>query len=153
MGKTVGIFADLHCGHLAGLAPPAWFVSAGNRKGKAILKLQQDMWRAFKAMLKPVKELDLAIWNADLIDGRGERSGSTELIAIDRQDQVEMAITVIKNVPAKAHLFTRGTAYHTGGAEDWENLIASAYGGDIHDHQWADVNGLVFDVKHHIGGE
>ena len=152
MSKKVGIFADLHCGHLAGLAPSAYFVSAGTPKGKKILTLQQDTWRIWKGMLKAVGPLDLAIWNGDLIDGRGEKSGGTELITVDRKEQVNMAVAIVGSVDAKAHIFTYGTAYHTGQLEDWENDIAGAYGGDIQSHQWADVNGLVFDVKHHIGG-
>jgi len=45
----------------------------------------------------------------------------------------------------------RGTAYHTGSCEDWEDMIARAVGAKIADRMWVRVNGVVFDLRHHIG--
>ncbi len=152
--KRIGIFADLHDGHRAGLTHPNWFVGGGTEANKKTLVLEQEMWRKFTRKVKPFKDnLDLAIWNADMIDGRGERSGGTELITADREEQALMAARVIEYVGAKKNLITYGTPYHaSGGGEDWENLVAREVGAEIHSHLFVDVNGLVFDVKHKVGG-
>jgi len=150
--KRVGIFADLHCGHFAGLTHPNWFVSAGTERGKGIRVMQQDAWRSFRRLLKKTGPFDIAIWNGDLIDGRGERSGGTELVTTDRVEQCDMASRVVQITGAKTNIFTRGTPYHTGHLEDWENMIANECNGVIGDHKFVDVNGLILDVKHKVAG-
>ena len=44
---------------------------------------------------------------------------------------------------------TYGTAYHTGDGEDFENLVASDLNAKIGSHEWVDVEGVMFDLKHH----
>ena len=47
-----------------------------------------------------------------------------------------------------------GTPYHVNGesGEDWENVLASrAEFQKIGSHEWPEVNGYVFDIKHKIG--
>jgi hypothetical protein len=46
-----------------------------------------------------------------------------------------------------------GTPYHTTtNGDEWENIIAHRAGFDkIGSHEWIDVNGCIFDLKHHIG--
>lgn len=150
--KRIGIFADLHCGHGAGLTHPNWHVSGANRKGKRVKKAMQEGWKGFMAALDSVLPLDAAIWNADTIDGRNRRAGGTELVTIDREEQADMASRVVQTVGAPVNIFTYGTPYHTGDLEDWENLVAREFGGDIKAHQFVNVEGLVFDVKHKVGG-
>ena len=150
--KKIVIMADLHCGHRAGLAHPSFQVSAGTPKGKRIKAFQQEMWRGFAKMLKSVGHIDLAVWNGDLIDGRGERSGGTELVTTDREEQCDGAVRIIEHVSADKNLVSAGTPYHSGQLEDWESSIARAVGTTLNSHLFVDANGLVFDVKHKVGG-
>ena len=150
--KRVGIFADLHCGHRAGLTHPNWFSSGQTDKGMAALTYQREMWKAFTSEVKKRKPFDAAVWNGDLIDGRGERSGGSDIIEPDRTEQVEMAVRVIEFVGAKKNFITLGTRYHAGKLEDWERMIARQVDGDIKAHQFLSVNGLVLDVKHKVAG-
>jgi len=100
-------------------------------------------------MVEKIKPpVDLLIANADLIDGRGELSGSRELITPDRKIQAEMAIDCLKVWEARKVICTYGTAYHTGRLEDWEVLISQALGGEIHSHPFIKIEGVTFDVKH-----
>ena len=97
--------------------------------------------------------VDLLLANGDLIDGRGERSGSSELIATDRVEQTDMAIECLRKWNAKHVLLTYGTAYHTGKIEDWEDRVAERLGAgaEIAGKQQVDVGGVVFNARHHIG--
>jgi hypothetical protein len=49
------------------------------------------------------------------------------------------------------HTGQEDTPYHTGQEEDWEDVLAREVGAKIGAHEWVDINGLVFDVKHHVG--
>ena len=69
-----------------------------------------------------------------------------------------MAAHVIEFCNPRKLIITRGTPYHTGEAESWEDLVyqfikkknnIDLY--KIGDHEWVDINGVVFDFKHHIG--
>jgi hypothetical protein len=143
--KRIFIGSDLHCGHLSGLTPPEWqYVPEWK-------ELQAELWSWFAATVAGVGPFDVAVWNGDLIDGRGERSGGTELITTDRRDQCDIAIAAIRQVDAATNVLTYGTPYHAGTDEDWEAHIAREVGGTIGGHEWVDVNGLVFDCEHKVG--
>jgi hypothetical protein len=87
----------------------------------------------------------------DLIDGRGEKSGGTELLTTDRLQQVEIAIKCLSEIDARKFVFVYGTPYHTGADTDYEGLVAEQFGGEIHSHCWPEIDGVVFDCKHKIG--
>ena len=151
--KRIAIISDLHCGHVAGLTPPGdkWY--GGGKLADKTRPLRQELWKWFKSRVKANGPYDIVFANGDLIDGRGERSGGTELISQNRFDQVDMAIRVIQQFHAKKHVITRGTPYHTGNIEDFEDAIAKGLvGSKIGDHVFPEVNGLVFDLKHKVGG-
>jgi hypothetical protein len=154
--KRVVIISDLHCGHRVGLTPPGKESqisgSSYQRISKKYYNTQVALWKAYTDMVKRIGKIDILIVNGDAIDGRGEKSGSTELIAVDRNVQVEMAAECINYVNADTVLMTRGTAYHVGGQESFEdNLAEKVNAKKIEDHAWYDINGVVFDVKHFIG--
>jgi hypothetical protein len=97
--------------------------------------------------------------NADLIDGRGEKSGGTELVLKSLRDQVDCAVEVIKTINAKNYIFTYGTPYHTAlHGEDFEPQIArscakNADGSEprISGQQFFTINKTTFHAKHKIG--
>ena len=151
--KRLVVISDMHCGHAVGLTPPNWQYPADpeTHRGKIGL-MQKTMWDWYAKEIKQLKPIDIIVCNGDAIDGKGDRSGGTEQITTDREQQVEMSAQCIKLAEAKKILLIYGTAYHTGALEDWEqNLFHAVRAEKIGSHEWVDINGFIFDFKHHIG--
>ncbi len=144
--KRLVALGDLHCGHKAGLCPPSWF--GGSKEDQA---RQIETWDLYQAMAKRWKPINALLVNGDAIDGKGERSGGTELLTSDRAEQVQMARVCIDQWEAPRIFMTHGTAYHTGKDEDWEAVLAQQLDADIRPRHWIDVNGVTFDAKHKVG--
>jgi len=155
--KRILVIADLHCGHVAGLTPPRWQISPGSEKNSTkrekFAAFQKEAWNWYVRKTSAHGPYDVVVCNGDAIDGRGERSGGTELIVSDREEQCDMATYCIQRVMGRKTklIMTYGTAYHTGDKEDWEGGIAKGLNGKIGAHEWIDAEGVVFDLKHHIG--
>ena len=153
--KRIVVLADLHCGHRAGLTPPDWQWHIENSFQSKWAAQQIETWNYYVARVATLQPVDYLIINGDAIDGKGPRSGGTELITADRDQQVKMASECIKHVHAPRILMTYGTPYHTGLNEDWENQVATEVRHhslvDIHDHAAVQVEGINFDVKHFSG--
>lgn len=148
----MALLACTHCGHRVGLTPPSWQLEPKDLspRRKKWLAIEKECWDWFRRRIAVYKPLDIAIWNGDLIDGTGHRSGGTELICTDRNEQIDMANKVIATVHADKNVFIHGTPYHTGEQEDLEDIIAGNWGERGHDHEWLDINGKVLDVKHFV---
>ena len=161
MSKKRGIIiSDPHCGHLTGLTPPAWQIkrpSKSKTKRNKWSVLQEELWKHYKSLLKKFGPFDFGFSLGDSIDGDGGRSGGVELITADREEQADMAVAVHDQVRLSANkgfewVGVYGTAYHAGQSEDFENIVADRAGfKKIGSHEWADVNGCIFDLKHHCG--
>lgn len=146
--KRLVVVSDFHCGHEVGLTPPTWNTQHNNR----MYGYRANQWNAYSEILESLKPIDVLVANGDLIDGRGERTGGVELIEPDRTEQVSMAVKSILVAEAKKIFITRGTDYHVGKAESWENLIAKEVGAKrIGDVINVDVEGTVFNFRHHLG--
>lgn len=144
------ICGDLHCGHVAGLTPPGWRING--ERFAALNAMQRDGWARWLSIIQDYGPFDVAICNGDLIDGPGERSGGSEEMYADPLEQVEMARACLEPVsPRRGWWMTYGTAYHTGQRSDYERGVAEHFGAEIRSHQWIDIDGVVFDVKHHLG--
>jgi hypothetical protein len=114
--------------------------------------IQDTLWATYLKLVRSLRPIDVLIVNGDCIEGKNPRGGGTELITADRDEQVAMATYAIRMAEARKKVITYGTAYHAGTDEDWENQVAREVDADkIGAHEWVDVNGLIFDVKHHIG--
>jgi len=147
--KRVIPISDLHCGHRVGLTPPKYRPKNPTTKWD---KIQAELWGEYTKLIETYSPVDVLIVNGDSIDGKGDRSGGTELLVTDRFQQCAMAAEVIKMWKAKHIVMTYGTAYHTGQSEDLEDAIAKEVKAEkIGGHEWIDVNGVVFDVKHFVG--
>ena len=158
--KKRGIaIGDMHCGHLAGLTPPEYqdrvYKNSTTKRNKWV-NLQQELWERYKGLLKKFAPYDFGLYLGDGVDGSGYRSGGSELIRPDIDDQIDMAVYVCNEVRRHA---TRnfdwagvyGTPYHTGVNMDHENRIAKDAGfKKIGSHEWIDINKCIFDIKHHI---
>ncbi|MCP4569075.1 MAG: hypothetical protein GY841_15990 [FCB group bacterium] len=150
--KRVVVIADFHCGHRVGLTPSKF---ATQTLGNKFYRTQVELWAEYVKLadrIKAEQKPDVLIVNGDCIDGRGERSGGTELITSSRHAQVEMAVECINIWEARHIVLTRGTPYHTGTNDDYEDFIREGVKADkIGDHEWINVNGVIFDVKHKVG--
>lgn len=141
--KNVLIISDFHCGHRYGLA----------HKDDCVNKEQLKGWDFFIKGLKQHGPFDVVIANGDLVDGNARKNNGVELITTDRLKQAEMAIKILKTIPIKKNaqfVFTYGTPFHTGEAEDFEFIIAKDFGGKIGDAMLVEVDGVVFDLKHKV---
>ena len=150
--KRVLVISDLHSGHIVGLTPPRWQQQiTGDHRWDKFAILQRELWQSFCNMYQSLMPIDILIVNGDMIDGLGEKSGGTELITTNRNFQVDMAVYAIKQIKAKHIIMTYGTSYHTGKNEDLEDLVSEKVKAEkIGSHEWVEVNGLIFDCKHHI---
>jgi hypothetical protein len=151
--KRVVCIADLHCGHIVGLTPPNW----DNERPKPHLKKSYSMrriiWDFYQEQLRKLRPIDILLVNGDCIDGRNEGRGSTELLYVDRNDQVDMAVDAIKEAKAKTIVMAYGTGYHTGQEEDFERPIAQRVGAlKIGSVDAIDVNGVIINYRHFISG-
>lgn len=132
-----------------GLTPPSYWTHYDDEA----MAFQKESWNWFLNTVNLYKPFDVLIANGDLIDGRGEKSGGTELIVSDRFKQVSMASEIINTIDAKDVLITRGTDYHVGKCEQFEERIAEQTGArEIADRLRFIVSGHLFDVRHHTGG-
>ena len=142
----VGVFSDTHCGHVTGLTHPDY-----NSKTDEFHSFRKESWEWFSSVVKQMGVFDYAIFNGDLIDGKQVKSGGLELLVTDRNKQVDMAIAIVKQVGALKNIIVRGTPYHTGQTENFEDNVARLVGCDIFDKLVADIGGKIFDVRHKIG--
>lgn len=153
--KKVLVMSDLHCGHQVGLTPPDWqYVGGrdGSNKHK-IAATQRECWRFYLDGIKRHGPFDVVVVNGDAIDGKGERSGGTEQVTTDRNEQVDMACEAINEATGGKSklLVTYGTPYHTGKDEDFEKQIADKCGGRVEGMGSFYVEDVKFQVKHHTG--
>jgi len=152
--KRVVVISDLHCGHRVGLTPPGWqyHASAANIERRKYAKMQAGVWKFYAETIDHLQPIDILIVNGDLVDGKGERSGGTEQLEPSFIKQAEMAAECLRYAQAKHIVITYGTPYHAGADEDFEGIVAKNVGASIGSHEFVNVDGLIFDIKHHIGG-
>lgn len=144
MSARIAVVSDLHCGSVVGICPPGW----GDERAAAA---RRALWAWYKATITSVGRVTHLFVLGDCIDGRQEKDGSTGLIAVRRDDQCDMAVECLRQWRCQKTYMVRGTAYHTGAKEDWEDAVAAALKARIDDRLWVDVGGVVFDLRHHIG--
>lgn len=146
MKKTI-VLSDQHCGHRAGLTPPDY--QWKGRWGE----VQKELWDEHSELAVRIGPADVILLPGDLLDGKGEASGGTEIVRMSRTEQAEMAV---KCVEPWMHEDTQvvaayGTSYHSGRSEDFEKIAVERLGGQVHSEPFIDVGGVVFGMKHFIG--
>lgn len=152
--KRILIISDTHCGHMSGLTPPGFQLPADSatRVRQHMAEFERRTWDWFAESVARVGKIDALVWNGDILDGKGERSGGTELIMSDRLEQIEMAERIVKLIGAPRVELIYGTPYHVGRDEDWEAVLAERLGCHIGSHEWLDAEGVVIDFKHKVSG-
>lgn len=147
------VISDLHCGHRAALTPPAWWYAEDPEEPDRSkwARMQRETWAYYLEMLQAHAPYDVLIVNGDMVEGKGERSGSTELITASIEEQAHMAARCIESVHAPVILMTYGTPYHVGNAEDYENEVFKEVHADAIESEgkWK-IEDKVFDVKHFV---
>jgi hypothetical protein len=160
--RRVVVVSDLHSGHLIGLTPPSRHDTPSNDAHPAHKELaatRKTLFSLYHEIIKSLGKIDILICNGDAIDGSGHRSGGTEQLTTDLEQQSRMAAECLAVAKAEQVYLTYGTPYHTTiGGEDWENLVATFVGESKYtkevktvSHLYLNVNGLVFDCKHKVG--
>jgi hypothetical protein len=146
--KRILVLADTHCGHKVGLTHPDYWDNVHDK----FHAIQEEMWDSYTSMVDEYKPYDYLLFNGDAIDGRGERSGGTELITADRKKQAHIAQRAIQYADCENIYMTYGTPYHVSSdGEDWEAILASDLGAKIESHGFYEINGRIIDMKHKIG--
>jgi len=154
--KRMVVISDLHCGHKFGLTPPGWWSREDAVNSKIVSRageFQRALWEFYSKAVEKYKPVDLLIINGDAIDGKGERSGSVELITTDRHEQVRMAKVAIELFGASKVRIIYGTRYHTGTSEDFESVLADSIDCEdveVQGHGFFEINGCVIDIKHKV---
>jgi len=150
--KRIAVLSDLHSGHFLGLTPPNWQYSLNNPEMAEVARIQREAWEWYINTVKNVgSKVDALVVNGDLIDGRGERSNSSELITTDRTLQVSMGVECLNVWKPKKIFMTRGTPYHNGKGEQFEDLAAERMNASIEDIQNINVNGKILNFRHKVG--
>jgi hypothetical protein len=150
--QNIGIISDPHCGHRVGLTPFKYDAEPKDPKELKWYNARRALYKQYHRMVEGHKPIDILFCLGDGIDGRGEKSGSTELLTTDRTTQCDMYADIINVWEAKHIVMVFGTAYHTGKNEDWESIVAEKVNADkIGGQEWVDVGGVIFDLKHFTG--
>lgn len=150
--KRLVVINDTHCGHFGGLTPPAWQLK---RREPTLVRQrfsewERKTWDWFGEAIERSRPFDALVWNGDIIDGIGERSGGTELLMTDRIDQLDIAEDIYRFINPPAANFIYGTPYHVGKGEDWERILADRLDVHIGEHDWIKAEGVVIDFKHKV---
>lgn len=144
--QRVVIVSDPHCGHRAGLTPPNHW-----QYGTSYYAQQKKTWDFYEKAIKSLQPIDILLCNGDAIDGKGDRSGGTEIYESDRQKQAKIAKECLEISKAKQYIIVAGTPYHVGAEEDFERQLAWDLNTELEGHAFFEVNGVKFDATHKIG--
>lgn len=151
------LLGDIHAGHIAGLCPPGQWKPEWKEKLPRLAALHAETWKLWRKGANDFKGCDIVVSNGDNIEGQGQKSSGIEIYQSDRKEQSDIAAGGLAMFQAKKYRLTRGTPYHVGDSEEFEdlislNLISRGFDSTIHNHWQGYLNGKVFDCKHHIGG-
>jgi hypothetical protein len=150
--KRVLCTGDWHCGHVVGLTPDDWqHQEAGDKYHDKYAKIQKQMWDWWKENIALFQPIDRLIINGDLIEGKGLRSGGTELITSDRIQQAKIAAQIIELINPAEIAITFGTPAHAGTDEDMEEIVSTVLGVSIESHLEREIEGVRIDARHYIG--
>lgn len=151
--KRLVVISDLHCGAFTGLTHPGFDSDKYLSKHYNLYNKRRALWDWYVETIESLKPIDVLLVNGDCVDGKGPRSGGTELLTTDRDEQVEMAVQAIRYAKAKTIVMSYGTPYHVGTDEDWEDAIARELQAQkIGGEDSVSINNWIVNYRHHIGG-
>lgn len=148
---NLGVFADLHCGHVLGLVPPKWFVK--KNLYPEVYKLQRKSWEYFVEGVDMAGPYDMVVWNGDVVDGLQPKGEATDLITHEPREQIDIACEIVKYINAPVNVFVSGTGYHTKVARfNFEKEVAARFGCKAEPEVMINANGKSFYFRHKIDG-
>lgn len=146
---------DTHCGHDGGLTAPEFQRPLTNETDGHRLNVaqtQRDLYNWHRTSVVHGGPYDIVILGGDFVDGKQGKSDGEDLWSTRRKDQVECAVKCLRPLIRKGRtkvFGVKGTRYHTEG--DWDDEVLEELGAEVSHHEFLEINGKVFDVKHKIG--
>ena len=137
---------DTHCGHWTGLTAPQFQTEA-----MPFNDFRKESWLWFNNVAELMKPFDYAVYNGDMIDGKQSKSGGLELLTTDRFEQVRMAVAFHEKINPVKSIVIRGSKYHVGKEENFEEDFADRIGAKVYNRFLGDIGGKIFDIRHKIG--
>lgn len=151
--QVVVVVSDLHAGSDCGILPPSVELTDGQIIGYGKNPWQKWLWAKWLEMQDEVKEICggddyILVCNGDLVEGIHHRSD--EVVQAKIMEHLVIAnhcMQPLASGAAKIYM-TRGTECHV---RDLETVLAKEWGaGKAHDAIQFRVNGLLYDVRHHM---
>jgi len=152
---------DLHGGSACGLTPPSWQYSlrppkdletVARKRRQLFARVQRVLWDGYDEILGEMGPVDIAVANADLVDG--SHFETIEHLTTDVEQQSDITIESLSRVRFRGRpewRFTYGTPVHTVDGENVEDRIAEHFGADISDTVKLRLRGLNIQWRHHSG--
>jgi hypothetical protein len=138
--KRLLILSDLHCGNVLGLTSPKYYSTEISRK----------FWDWYVDEINSLGKVDHVVCNGDAIDGKALATGGKGLFENDRLKQVDIAYDCFTMIDCDNFTVVRGSEYHTGKGEDFEDTLAEKLGEEKScNEKWLDINGFLFHFRHH----
>jgi hypothetical protein len=111
------------------------------------------MYKFYKETIDFLKPIDVLIVNGDTVEGKGKKSGSTEVLTADRGEQASNAACLINEADARVVEMTYGSSYHTGVSEDWEDEVAKEVVNldKVESVGYYKIGNLIFQARHFVG--
>jgi len=148
--KRIGVVSDFHCGHRVGLTPPGFIHETDDPREQKWAELRKAQWEWYAAKIRQLQPIDALFVMGDCVDGASKKADGRDVVFPKEADQIDMAELCIIQVRAPKISMVFGTRYHV---RDNESVVAGRLGGKckLGSHEWVDVNGVVFDLKHKVG--
>lgn len=136
----IATFSDPHGGSRFGVTPPDW---QRDVDGEHQAKLYD--W-----LMKEIKKhgpYDLCVLNGDGIEGPGKKD-TLDLITTNTEEQADITIEWMSDVPTKEWRVVKGTPYHATSVTKHERRIAEAFDTDLIDTLRLEVEGVKLNYRH-----
>ena len=140
--RKVLFLADLHCGNIAGIAPPGY-------RSDAVREIQETFYDWYTRELHAHGPYDAVFVMGDVVDGEGKK-GTLDTFETNIQRQAEAAALVIQEacVDPEYIWMVRGTPFHTNGVLEYEDITADILGCSIKNVQKREIEGWKVHTKH-----
>jgi len=140
--RKILFLADLHCGNIAGIAPPGY-------RSDAVREIQETFWNWYVKELAANAPYDGIFVMGDVVDGEGKK-GTLDTFETNIQRQAEAAALVIQeaHVDPEHIWMVRGTPFHTNGVLEYEDITAKILGCSIKNVQKREIEGWKVHGKH-----
>ena len=163
--KRVLVCGDFHCGSICGLTPPKWqefYQHGANSKHHKFVDIRRELFSVFAQWVERLRPIDILFLMGDLVDGRALKSGGVDILESDLKEQADMAAWIIDYINAPSIVAVYGTDYHVAvdgtdiedfilGTKEKPGLIERPSIIKVGAHEWPEVNGTIFDLKHKVG--